>query len=123
MDDELIALMRTKLPQYVVECFLVAGFDTIEVIIQMNISDGPYNSLDQIESFVLKNFPDNPLDYHVSSITPSVPGHRIRITQFINEIKASDKKARKRKLISQESSVATKKPKLNDQVISCSRKK
>lgn len=63
------------------------------------------------------------MDYHVSSITPSVPGHRIRITQFINEIKASDKKARKRKLISQESSVATKKPKLNDQVISCSRKK
>lgn len=24
-----------------------------QVIIQMNISDGPYNSLDQIESFVL----------------------------------------------------------------------
>ena len=125
-DVDVIALMRAKLPRYVVECFLLAGYDTIEVIAQMNTLEGSANnSIDQIESFILKNFPDDPTYRHTSSLTPSfifVPGHRIRITQFVNEVKAkytgiSTVKGRKRKLISQESSVAMKKLKMDEQLL------
>ena len=53
----------------------------------MNTLEGSANnSIDQIESFILKNFPDDPTYRHTSSLTPSfifVPGHRIQITQFL----------------------------------------
>lgn len=123
MEDELMELMRTKLPQYVVECFSVTGFDTFEVIAQMNTTDGSTsNSIDQIESFILKHFPDNPMYHHTSSLSPSlvfVPGHRIRIIQFVDEIKAkyAIMKGRKRKLASQEASVAMKRPKIDKQLV------
>jgi hypothetical protein len=39
------SLMRERLPDYIVKCFLAAGFDVPEVISTMDISDNPGNSI------------------------------------------------------------------------------
>ena len=52
--------MTEKLPLYVVKCFEVAGFDTLEVIAEMNIGNEPGNSIEQIEHFITDQFPDDP---------------------------------------------------------------
>ena len=44
-----IKIMRTNLPEYVVNCFVAAGFDTLEVIADMDTSGEPGNSLQLIE--------------------------------------------------------------------------
>ena len=47
MDDEkFMTLMKSTLPQYVVQRFLFSGFDTPRVVASM-ITDGPGNSIDQ----------------------------------------------------------------------------
>ena len=43
--------MRDKLPPYVVECFMVSGFNDIDAIVEMNTSDGSKNSIKIIESY------------------------------------------------------------------------
>lgn len=94
MDEEFISLMKTSLPSYVVQCFLHAGFDTQSVIAQMDTSDGPNNSLDVIESFILKNYPQEiepscyHSGYHLSSNFVFSPGHRMRIVDFIKEVRS-----------------------------------
>ena len=90
MDEEFITLMKTTLPQYIVQCFLFSGFDTPKVVAHMT-TDGPGNSIDQIEQFILKHYPDEPSCYHMSNIKHThvfTPGHRIRISDFIKDVKA-----------------------------------
>ena len=49
---EALLLMRSKLPAYIVNCFVVAGFDTIDATATMDVSDNPENSLHVIEEFI-----------------------------------------------------------------------
>ena len=76
--------MTEKLPLYVVKCFEAAGFDTLEVIAEMNIGNEPGNSIEQIEHFITDQFPNNP-EYQRGKKFP--PGHKIRIQRFVEEVK------------------------------------
>ena len=85
-----MTLMKSTLLQYVVQCFLFSGFDTPEVVARMT-TDGPGNSIEQMEQYILKEYPDEQSCYHMSIIKHShvfTPGHKIRISDFIKDVKA-----------------------------------
>lgn len=100
MDKELLTSMEKSLPMYAVKCFVYAGYDNIPAITQMT-AEGPQNSLDQIEEFILKYYPSDKSCYPPTivgshneatstSTTPKfafLPGHRILLGKFINDIK------------------------------------
>ena len=84
--DDVLSLMRKQLP---VNCFLAAGFDVPEVISAMDITDNPGNSIPQIEGFIARKYNGDP---RLDPINPTVdfefpPGHRIRICNFVHDIK------------------------------------
>ena len=57
MDDKnMLTLVEQALPKYAVNCFLCAGYDNISAITQMMTDEGPDNTLDQIEAFILKYY-------------------------------------------------------------------
>ncbi|KAL5487132.1 hypothetical protein EMCRGX_G019698 [Ephydatia muelleri] len=43
-------LMRLRLPAYIVNCLLVAGFDTLDVIAKMDVGQEPGNSIEMVEN-------------------------------------------------------------------------
>ena len=91
-DDKFLAFMKQSLPQYVVQCFLYSGYDTARVVGQMNTDAGPANNIDQIEAFILQNFPSEESCYHMSLPSKSyvfTPGHRTRILNFTEDVKQS----------------------------------
>ena len=71
--------MKDALPPYIVKCFTTAGFDTMQVILKMDVSDEPGNSIEQIERFISDEHPD----LLTSKSKKFPPGHRIRIQQFV----------------------------------------
>ena len=97
--NEQFEFMKEKLPPYVVQCFLAAGFDTAEVISSMDPSDDPGNSISAIELFIDKYYHGNKdfsctpgLDEQHPFVFP--PGHRIRIYNFIYDVKRATSKKR-----------------------------
>ena len=107
MNKELLGLMENSLPMYVVKCFLYTGYDNIPAITQM-VTEGPQNSIDEIEIFILKYYPGDKSCYPTTvvgshnetmPITPTfvfLPGHRFLINAFINDVKLKyAKKSRK----------------------------
>jgi len=58
VEKEALQLMQGALPLYVTKCFTAAGFDTVEVIKKMDVSDEPSNSIEQIEQFIAAEHPD-----------------------------------------------------------------
>ena len=50
--NEAIKVMKRKLPEYIVNCFIASGFDTLAIISEMDISSKPGNSLQQIEEYI-----------------------------------------------------------------------
>ena len=79
--------MKDALPSYITKCFTAAGFDTVDVIMKMDVSDDPRNSIEQIEQFIASEHPD--LINSKSKRFP--PGHRIRIEQFVDSVRQSKK--------------------------------
>ena len=89
-----VAEMRERLPPYIVECFLVSGFDDIDAIVEMNTDDGPKNTISVVESFIdkrkanlpqcmgLHQMPNDPFEFP--------PGHRLRIKKFVSEMKCQN---------------------------------
>ena len=57
---DVLLLMKQRLPEYVVNCFLAAGFDVPEVISAM---ENPGNSITQIESFIAKRYRGDPRSF------------------------------------------------------------
>lgn len=87
------SFMRDRLPPYVVKCFLVAGFDTPDVIASMDTSENPGNSITIIESFIDKYYSGHK-DFYPTCTVPTAqqpfifpPGHRLRISNFVSEVK------------------------------------
>lgn len=82
--SEAIPAMQAKLPKYVVNGFLAAGYDTLEVI-----ADLDEDSLQEIEQFISENYPHDPkyLPNATSCLTGLrfPPGHRKRILIFVEE--------------------------------------
>lgn len=105
--SDVLELMKQRLPAYVVNCLLAAGYDVIEVISNMDVSENPGNTIKEIENFIERNFPGD-CRYVPSSLTPSTehsqylvrdqystklnanfkfpPGHRQRICNFVQEV-------------------------------------
>ena len=85
-DEDFLALMHDKLPPYVVKCMLAAGFDVVEVVTSMDLSDKPGNSINIIEKFINQHFSGN--NEYTLSLKPFVfpPGHRIRLCTFLSDI-------------------------------------
>lgn len=74
-----IKIMRTNLPEYVVNCFVAAGFDTLEVIADMDTSGEPGNSLQLIEDFINNEHPGDTKFTHGTTAASTFkfpPGHR-----------------------------------------------
>lgn len=70
--------MQTKLPEYVVCTFVAAGFDTLQDIAAMNVSNSPTNSLSVMKGYISKAYPSDPR--FVITTLPSgmfkfLPGH------------------------------------------------
>ena len=45
-----------KLPQYVVNCLFASGFDVADVIMSMDVSEQPGNSMETIENYIKNNY-------------------------------------------------------------------
>ena len=98
MDEEqILNMMRKSLPPYVVNCFKYTGYDNSPAITQMT-TEGPQNSLNQIEGFIIKYHPNDEFCYpptvakNLTNVPNFVflPGHRILIAKFINDFKARE---------------------------------
>ena len=93
-ENTVLILMKKKLPKYIVKCLQAAGYDELETISNMDISDCPGNSISKVENYIDRKFSGN-LEYvHDSSMLSSPfefpPGHRDRICHFVCEIRNID---------------------------------
>ena len=94
---DVIPLMQRRLPKYVANCLQAAGYDEQEVIATMDTSEGEKNSISKIEKYIEIHHKINPdmLPNSLSSLPSSItalpfefpPGHRIRICNFVQEVK------------------------------------
>lgn len=89
---DVVELMKANLPPYIVRCFLAAGYDTLEVISSMDITENKGNSIDIIESYIQKYYAGKKEFY--SDMLPDMqlsfvfsPGHRLPICKFVSEVK------------------------------------
>ena len=81
--SDVVGLMKQHLPEYIVNCFIVAGFDSVDAICAMDD-----NTVSVIEEFI-----DKRKECYPSCIRPGTcqtslpfefpPGHKIRIATFI----------------------------------------
>ena len=112
-----ISVMRRKLPGYVVECLVAAGYDTLAAIGNMDISHEAGNSIQLIEEYINSTHPNDPKFMRTNNMAATTfkipPGHRQTIETFVKEIRQQeDEKTRRvRKRVS-ESSCAVPKRKL-----------
>lgn len=94
LTQEAITEMRAKLPEYVVNCFEAAGYDTLAIIADADVSNKPGNSIEEIEKFISETYPNNPKfcrDIAAPSPFRFPPGHRKRICNFVQEVRAAQK--------------------------------
>lgn len=85
---EVDKLLRDTLPEYVANCFLEAGFDTLDVIADMDVSNDPGNSIELIEEFIAKEFPGDPKYINNPKLSCHfLPGHHLRIVRFVQQVK------------------------------------
>ena len=87
---------------------MAAGYDTLHVIGKMDISKNPGNSLEEIEQFISSEFKDDPrFERGITSKSgfKFLPGHRLRILDFVSKIKLNQGKRFKNKRSADKSSV------------------
>ena len=106
LHEDLHALMKEKLPPYVVRCFLAAGYDEADVISSMDTSENPGNSIELIERYISKYFSDQLECYSNPALLGKPfcfpPGHRLRICDFVSKVNkmvtcGTEAKGKKRK--------------------------
>jgi len=64
-----IALMKKRLPDYVVNCLMKSGYDKIGVLCSIDISEGPKDTIAKIERFINRKYSNIP-DYNPDLSTP-----------------------------------------------------
>ena len=90
-----VSLMKDSLPEYVVNCFLAAGYDVTEVIVAMEISENTGNSIKSIENYISERYLKDPRysnnpDCDITctfKLFEFPPGHKTRIRNFILELR------------------------------------
>ena len=94
--------MKRRLPAYIVKCLEAAGYDELNTIAKMDITDNPGNSISKTEQYIERRFSGNSEYFSNSSMQSSPfefpPGHRDRICHFVHEVRAlASKPTNKRK--------------------------
>ena len=86
--QEALLAMQKRLPAYVVNCLIAAGYDTLSVISNINTSKEPGNTLQEIEDFINSEFPQDSqfLPTPNSKSCKFLPSHRYLIEQFIKDL-------------------------------------
>ena len=90
MDSEEFTALMKELPLNVIQCLSLTGYDSLEVIAQMT-TDGPGYSIDVIDNYILQEHSNDPSCFHLSNIKYThifTPGHRIRLSNFIQTVKS-----------------------------------
>ena len=89
LTNEAQSLMRKMLPSHIVNCLLQTGYDTLDVLAEIN-----NESLIEIERIINSEYPNEICFRHQpvpTAAAPTVlkfsPGHRKRIMNFVEEIK------------------------------------
>ena len=54
---KVLELLEQKLPPYIINCFKASGFDEIEVILEMDISEKSGNSIEKLRNLFRRNMP------------------------------------------------------------------
>ena len=93
--------MKEKLPKYVVDSFIAAGFDTLKVISEIDTSTD--NDLLEIEQFITVECKEDTRFKPGFSITGHfkfLPGHRRRVNSFINGLKQEAVKNKQNTMLS-----------------------
>ena len=113
---DVVALMRKKLPPYVVNCLVTSGYDSLEVILGMDTSERLGNFIETIERFVEKYHSEGGqiscgIDASIKLPHPFVfpPGHCIMINNFVDEVKKCVQACKKHSLTACESVEAKRK--------------
>ena len=111
-------LFREKFPEYIVQCFVTSGFDDIDAIVEMDVDDGPGNSIKTIEGFInIHSFTNcmNPSLQRSDHPFEFPPGHKIRIKKLIKELKKQHNNTKRKLLIKPTASKQSKRPKIDEE--------
>ena len=85
-------LINQTLPTYVANCFAATGFNDIESIREMDITNGPKNCIEIFKDYINTRKSELPScmgpNDHYSLPFEFPPGHRIRIVKFIQEVQS-----------------------------------
>ena len=92
-EDDAMKSLEKKLPPYVVNCLKTAGFDSVDAICSMDVSERRENSIRVIENYVEQyysthqNLFANPSGCVQPKPFRFPPGHRMQIINFVREVK------------------------------------
>ena len=91
-----LLLMHSKLPEYIINCFVAAGFHTIGAIPTMDVSENPHNTLHVIEEFINRKHPNDPkFTFNAKASTVEFqPGHWGIVKSFVHEVRKLDEEKR-----------------------------
>ena len=82
-------MMKDNLPDYIVESFIEAGFDILDVIAEID-TENTNSTLEEIEQFITREFKEDVRFQRGISVTGHfkfLPGHRIQVNNFIKKVK------------------------------------
>ena len=83
-------VMKRKLPAYIIDSFLVAGYDTLDAIADMDVKSSQNNSIQEIEEYISKERQGDPRFSPGKTSSGGFmypPAHRKLIEKFVSEIK------------------------------------
>ena len=108
MDDnpevDAVELLEKKFPPYVVNCLKAAGFDSVDTICSMNVSERRENSIYVIENYIEQYYSTHQVFFANPNgcVQPRPfkfpPGHRMQIINFVKELKKTSKAGQKHKV-------------------------
>ena len=86
-----LAMMKDILPDYIVESFIEAGFDILDVIAEIDTENTNF-TLEEIEQFITREFMQDACFQRGVSVTVTghfkfLPGHRRQVNNFIKKVK------------------------------------
>uniref|UniRef100_A0A1X7SRC3 Uncharacterized protein n=2 Tax=Amphimedon queenslandica TaxID=400682 RepID=A0A1X7SRC3_AMPQE len=116
---DVMSLLRERLPSYIVYSFAESGFDDIDAILEMDISDSPNNSIHGIQEYIESQKDDLPNCIRPNSNTCKfLPGHYLRVKRLVREIQDEygEKPVPKKQKLSNSTSNSTAEPPLNNPI-------
>ena len=89
-----LAVMKDNLPEYIVDSFVEAGFDTLDIISQIDTNSN--STLEEIQQFITREFMEDVRFKQVTGQFKFLPGHQLQVNNFITKVK---EEAKSKKLV------------------------